>query len=227
MCFSANASFGAGIVISVMAVATIRKVTSRSQLAFAGFPVIFLIQQFAEGFVWLCLTGVHCGGWQSIPIYIFLVCSHVIWPVLIPFSMLLLEDDISRKRVLSGLLTAGLLLSTYHLGLLFLYPVITRIDQHHIQYIIRHGQELRIPANILYGTAAIAPFFVSGVKRMWFGGIFLLAAYLVSYLFFRFYVVSVWCYFATIICFLVYLLLSGMKENAPRQKAGEVISPKG
>ena len=56
MCFSASASFGAGIVISTIGVVTLKKVSSPAHYYFALIPLFFAIQQFAEGFLWLALA---------------------------------------------------------------------------------------------------------------------------------------------------------------------------
>lgn len=213
MCFSASASFGAGIVLSLVGVATIRKTKSTSQIAFAIFPFVFAVQQFAEGFLWLSLLNPEKMGWQSIPIYIFLICSHILWPVLMPVSMFMLEKNPIRKKLLWGLLTAGLIVAVYHAYLLLSYEVIARIDQHHIQYIIRQEWAMRILSNMLYAVAAILPPLISGVKRMWWLGAFLLFSYLASYLYFNHYVISVWCYFATFQCILVYIILNSVNKQ--------------
>ena len=42
MCFSASASFGAGVVLNVIGVATIKKTHHSPQLLFASIPFIFL-----------------------------------------------------------------------------------------------------------------------------------------------------------------------------------------
>ena len=213
MCFSVSASFGAGIILSLVGVATIRKTTSTSQIALAIFPFIFAVQQFAEGFVWLSVLNPDNPGWQSIPIYIFLICSHIVWPILMPVCMLMLEENATRKTVLWVLLSAGVLVGTYHAFLLLTYPVITRVDQHHIQYIIRQEPGMRILSNLLYAISAVLPSLVSGVKRMWWLGAFLFISYVASYLFFKHYVISVWCYFATFQCILVYLVLKEMNKS--------------
>jgi hypothetical protein len=51
MCFSASASFGAGIVLAVIGVATIKKREQPSQIYFATIPFLFSIQQVSEGFL--------------------------------------------------------------------------------------------------------------------------------------------------------------------------------
>jgi hypothetical protein len=55
MCFSASASFGASLVLSVIGVATIKNTRHREQLPFASIPFVFAVQQFSEGVLWLTL----------------------------------------------------------------------------------------------------------------------------------------------------------------------------
>jgi hypothetical protein len=49
MCFSAGASFAGAVVISAVGVATVRKAKKPTQRLFAGIPLLFGFQQFAEG----------------------------------------------------------------------------------------------------------------------------------------------------------------------------------
>ena len=49
MCFSSEASFVGGVVISAIGVATIREIHKPSQLVFASIPLFFGIQQIVEG----------------------------------------------------------------------------------------------------------------------------------------------------------------------------------
>ena len=100
MCFSANASFGSAAVLSLIGVVTMRKASTSAQLALGCFPFIFALQQLSEGFVWFSFTSLSTAGWQSIPIYFFLVFSHVIWPVWIPLSIFLIEKRNDRKITL-------------------------------------------------------------------------------------------------------------------------------
>jgi hypothetical protein len=57
MCFSPEASFGSGVLLSVVAVATLRKaaLNDRSMLGFAMFPAIFGAHQLIEGMVWITM----------------------------------------------------------------------------------------------------------------------------------------------------------------------------
>lgn len=49
MCFSASVSFSAGAVLSVIGVATLRQVKRPAEILFAATPILFALQQIAEG----------------------------------------------------------------------------------------------------------------------------------------------------------------------------------
>ena len=55
MCFSSNASFGASAVLAVVGVVAIAKAKNTPGRLFAAIPIIFSIQQFAEGMLWLSM----------------------------------------------------------------------------------------------------------------------------------------------------------------------------
>ena len=57
MCFSTSASFAAGITLTVIGVASIKKVKDPSQFLFASIPFLFGVQQFAEGVLWLTIPN--------------------------------------------------------------------------------------------------------------------------------------------------------------------------
>ncbi len=71
MCFNANASFGASAVIGVIGILALRKVKNPSHYAFAGIPLLFAIQQFVEGVLWLALKQPHSILKQQIAIHQF------------------------------------------------------------------------------------------------------------------------------------------------------------
>ena len=116
MCFSPEASFAGGIIISAIGVATIKKVHKPSQIVFAGIPLFFGIQQIAEGFLWMTLPLPDFIIIQKISTYLFLIMALVIWPFMIPLSVTLMEEDIGRKKNLRLLL----LLRAVSVSLLFI-----------------------------------------------------------------------------------------------------------
>ena len=92
MCFSAGASFAGGVIISAVGVATGRKVRKPTQRLFAGIPLLFGFQQFAEGVLWVTLRSGGHDWLQNAATYIFLITALVIWPVMIPSSMWFMEE---------------------------------------------------------------------------------------------------------------------------------------
>jgi hypothetical protein len=97
MCFSASASFGAGALLVVIGVASLKKTHHHSQYLFAGIPLIFGIQQIAEGVLWLTLRNEDALNLQIISTYVFLFFAQIVWPVWVPTAILLLEHKMNRS----------------------------------------------------------------------------------------------------------------------------------
>ncbi len=98
MCFSAAASLTGGVVISAIGVFTVREVHKPSQIVFASIPLFFGLQQITEGLLWVALPNPDLKILQHICTYIFLIMAEVLWPMLIPFSVLLMEKNKKRKE---------------------------------------------------------------------------------------------------------------------------------
>src|SRR6478735_5488520 len=113
MCFSAGASFGAGIILSVIGVASIKKVQTSSQIIFACIPLIFAVQQITEGFVWLSLSNSAYASSQQVATYNFLFFAQVVWPIWVPFAIFKLEPKERRRRAEIILVIIGVLVSLY------------------------------------------------------------------------------------------------------------------
>ena len=77
MCFSATASFGASIVLSAIGVVSIKKVQHHYQCMFAAIPLLFAIQQFSEGILWLTLPYPDLHYFQSVTTLFYLVFAQI------------------------------------------------------------------------------------------------------------------------------------------------------
>jgi len=77
MCFSPEASFAGGIIISAIGAATVTKVHNPSQIVFASIPMFFGIQQIAEGVLWMALPDPALVITQKISTYWFLIMAQV------------------------------------------------------------------------------------------------------------------------------------------------------
>jgi len=217
MCFSASASFGAGVLLTVVGVAAIRKTHHLSQKMFAGITFIFGIQQFAEGMLWLTLPNPDYVNLQRIFTAIFLFFAQILWPVWVPVAFLLLEKKSTRKTIQMVFAGAGLLTGAYLGFCLINYPVEARIEGHHITYFLDYPASLSTISMILYGLATVVPPFFSHIKRMWMIGVIFIVAYGVADFFFEQYVLSVWCFFAAIISVFIYAIMVEI-SNTEKQR---------
>jgi hypothetical protein len=76
MCFSATASFTAGATLSALGIATLTQIRSRRELLLGSFPLLFAIQQFIEGLVWLTIDQTSLNTINSLlTVQLFILCS--------------------------------------------------------------------------------------------------------------------------------------------------------
>ncbi len=207
MCFSAGASFGAGAVLSVIGVASIKQAKSPSQIIFASIPLIFAVQQITEGFLWLSLSNPNYAFMQQVTIYIFLFFAQVAWPVWVPVAILKLEQKERRRKSENILVGIGALVSIYLAYCLLAFPVEAKILGRHIFYEQNYPAAISHYCGFLYIVATIVPSFFSRISRMWMLGTTILISYIITTIFYTDYIVSVWCFFASIISIAVYAIL--------------------
>jgi hypothetical protein len=212
MCFSPEASFTGGIIISAIGVITLRKIHKPSQILFACIPLFFGFQQIAEGFVWLTLPLPEFLVIQKIFIYIFLITAQVIWPVMIPLSVLFMEKSKRKRKILTLLLYVGVILSVYYSFCLFFFSVSPQIDGFHIVYYNDCPDSIAMPATIFYLLVTITPLFISSVKKTHVLGILMTLSCIVTIIFFKQYLTSVWCFFAALISGVIYWILKDLQK---------------
>lgn len=216
MCFSATASFSAGVVLTAIGVASIKKVQHPSQTMFALIPFIFAIQQVSEGLLWLSIPNEEWSYLQISITYFYLIIAQIIWPVWVPVSILLLEKEKTRKRTQRILVAVGILVSIYLTYCLFNFNIRSEIDCYHIAYIQTYPETFRVLGGLLYIVATILPPFFSHIRRMWWLGVMVLISYVITTIFYESYLVSVWCFFASVISLSVYFIMSEIKTSYPQ-----------
>jgi hypothetical protein len=207
MCFSAGASFTAGVLLTFVGTETIKKVHKPSQIIFAGIPAFFALQQFSEGILWLTMTHTGYAGLQNVFTYIFIVMAQIVWPAMIPLSVFLLEENRVRKKILSGLLAVGVVVAGYNLWMLIIHGVYAEISGRHLVYQSSRQDSLGMAALFVYLAVTILPIFVSSIKRMFILGIIMALAFAVSAFFYMQCLTSVWCFFAAVISFAVFYII--------------------
>lgn len=213
MCFSAGASFGAGIVLTVIGVATIKKTQKPRQRVFASIPLIFAAQQLTEGFLWLALTNPFYAPLQAALTHLFLFFAQIVWPVWVPLGILLLETKTNRKKTERLLTLIGIVVSAFLGYCLLSFEVEANAIGHHIAYKQDYPLALSKYGGLLYILATIAPSFLSGIKNMWSLGTAILISYIVTVIFYQGYILSVWCFFSAVISIAVYAIVYQTKKE--------------
>lgn len=226
MCFSAGASFTGSAVLTAIGVASVRKVSNPSQKLFAEIPLFFAFQQFAEGVVWLTFRS---GGYHHVQMtaaYIFLIMALVVWPVMIPLAVLKMEEIKVRRKYIKIILASGVILSLYYTTCLVLYNVYPSINGFHIQYLNDFPVKFGIVAFCVYVIATLVPLFISSIRGMNLFGILIMLSCLVTGVFYKEYLTSVWCFFAALISVVIYriVVLSNEEINPATLKLLKILS---
>lgn len=202
MCFSASASFIAAAALTTAGVATLRLASRPSQMPFAAVPLLFGIQQFIEGLIWLSLDDASPVP-NSLLTFVYSLFSHVLWPLYVPFAVRLLETVHWRRQALLATQVAGILVGLYLLYFLVQFPVTSRVLGKHIVYESPHFYQIQVMA--LYLIATCASSMLSSHRLIRLFGLLSLVTFLAAYAIHAATLVSVWCFFAAILSFIVYV----------------------
>ncbi|OSZ79771.1 hypothetical protein CAP36_00460 [Chitinophagaceae bacterium IBVUCB2] len=232
MCFSATASFGASAVLGTVGVIAVAKAKTTPQRTFASIPLFFAVQQLTEGLLWLSLKNADMASWQSSLTYIFLVFAMAVWPFWIPFTIWLLEKNNKQKEKIKKFVWIGAAVAIGVCVILFAYPVqvvtpfcfncpgsssLTPRDHLHYEFAIPPVVRSMIVAfSMLYIAATIVTPFLSSIKKMKWLGVVFLASYLFAISFYRGFVISVWCFFAALLSFVVLWIIIDLRKLADK-----------
>jgi len=201
MCFSATASFTAGVLLTVMGIATVKKARRKEDIPFALIPLLFGIQQFIEGMLWLSFHfDTHL--LNVIMTYSFILFSHVLWPIFVPLAIGLMETVAWRKKVIRAFHITGTAVGLYLLYFIIRYPITSEIKEN-VVYIFPHFHIP--PVLVLYIAATCASAFFSSQRIVNIFGVLALILFLVAYWFYFVAFFSVWCFFAAILSIVIYL----------------------
>lgn len=213
MCFSPSASFGASVVLASTGAIAVSLSKNNAQKVLACVPVLFALQQFSEGVLWMSLRNLEWAHLKQLSTYVFLLFAQVIWPAYIPVAMLLFEKQKQRRTVMQILAAAGLMLSVYTLYCLINYPVIADADHHHIRYTLGFTLSEKWYYGLFYFLPTIVAPMLSSTKMLrWLGGLFLVS-YAFTRLLFHLYVISVWCFFGAIISLVIVLMIYRLNKR--------------
>jgi len=202
MCFSATASFTAGVALSAVGIVTIKKTRTRSEIPLAAIPLVCGIQQLVEGFVWLSLGSGNAilNALASNTYYVF---ANVWWPIFLPLAVLLVETVRWRKNILLAFEVAGIGIGAYFAQyILTNAPITSRVLDQCIVY--SHPTWYIHPVLAAYVIVICIGCLVSSKKIINVFGMLLFASLLVTYFFYTAALVSVWCFFAGLLSMVIY-----------------------
>ena len=201
MCFSATASFIAGISLSAFGVLTVKMAQRKEEIPFAMIPLLFGIQQLIEGMLWLSFQ--YDARMLNVGMtYLFVLFSHVLWPVFVPFAIGLVEIAPWRIKTILVFRYIGGAVGLYLLYFIARFPITSEINEH-VVYIFPDFHQPPILA--LYVAATCVSTFFSSHRIINVFGFLALILFIVAYWFYTVAFFSVWCFFAAILSVVIYL----------------------
>jgi hypothetical protein len=205
MCFSTTASFASFAILTAVGAAGVKYVKKPSQQFFAAIPFLFATQQLIEGFVWIGIL--NNTAWKSIPIHLFIFFAQVVWAFWVPYSILKMETQAKRIRIIKVCLWIGIALAVYISYCLIFFNTTAFINGHHVNYKLYFPHQYYPILGLLYLLPIIVPPITSSLPEIRLIGILLLLSFIITKLLFNDEVISVWCFFAAIISSIVYWVL--------------------
>ena len=213
MCFSAEASFiAATVLIPAGALSMARAYgTDRRYIPIAALPLLFGLQQALEGMVWISNGNAILVERYSLAYMFF---SWMAWPIWVPFSVYFIESERHKPLYLLLAIFGGML------GAMQYFPyfahdgwLTTRFLPHVVVY---EGNELfdyiigRTVTYEIYAAVVVGSLLLSSNVNVRIFGLLVAAVMVVTYLFFSYAYISVFCFGGAIMSlYLVWTIFGG------------------
>lgn len=205
MCFSAEASFTASAVLAAIGAMVYRsnKIPRLSMLALV--PLLFAIQQFSEGVLWLNMpldsppTLI-----QTAAINVYTGFAYFFWPVYVPLCLLIAEPNLCRKKIIRICLAASLGLISYftYIYLTSDSPIEVKVSNHSLDYNYRNTLFEGV-----YTAIVLIACFSSTLPGMKAFGILVVISILAAAYLYTATFVSAWCFFAAVISLFIFFII--------------------
>lgn len=201
MCFSAEASFSAAILLTTIGAASVY-IAKPKHFLLSLIPLLFALQQMSEGFLWLKLGGVIPPLLGDISQFIYMFFAFLFWPVWGPMAFWAAEEVPWRRGFIAIFLGCGILLMIWNIWQSFYLESTVSLIGGHLHYILNAPSQ-KIP----YLIFVLAPPFLSSLRGMWFFGLLVAASYFLAQIYHPETFASVWCFFAAVISSALFVLL--------------------
>ena len=215
MCFSATASFTAGVLLLGIGTLTLKSARLPRELPFAAIPLLFAIQQLSEGVIWLTFRY-EALLLNTVMTQLYSFFSHVLWPVYVLIAVLLIEPPGRRRQALLVFVAAGVAVGAYLLYFMVVFPIVSRPIGQHIEYVSPHFFAAVVMTLYLLSTT-VSPM-LSTHRMVNVFGVLALLSFAAAYFYYATWFISVWCFFAAILSVTVFFHLVWCRDerSAPR-----------
>ena len=212
MCMSMSVSFAASAGLAVVG-ATSLAIAPKRQKILAAVPLLFAIQQAIEGIQWMYLDqGLVCRS----AAYGFLFFALIVWPVLIPLIVYLIDRP--RRHIIRFFVWLGALVAAWFTYKLFTVPLDVQVIGQHIFYNPPGPFYWRLDF-VFYMTATVGGLLVSskrafqvlGVLALLLAGATLAISWTTA--------ASVWCLFDAALSVCLYIILHHHWLSSRRAKS--------
>ena len=221
MCFSAKVSYAAAAGLVPLGVVAMHRAyrTDRKYLPIAALPLLFGLQQLAEGLVWTSGSRVD-RAWVETFSLAYMFFSWLAWPVWVPFSTYFLEPCRRRHVYLVFAILGGML------GAMQYFPyfahqgwLVTRFLPRAIVYdgtVLFDFIMRRELTYAFYLFVIIAPLLSSSHRGANIFGLLICLVVVTVYLFFRYAYISFFCIGGALMSlYIVYMIFA---ETTGRQE---------
>jgi len=216
MCFSATASFMTSAATSAAGVAALSRMRRPGELPLAAIPLVFGAQQAVEGLLWLSLGGTAIPIPDLVLADAFAVLALVVWPVLSPLAIGLVEPERGRRFALAILCALGVGVAVYGLGGIATAPYKACIAGRSLVY--ANGHAYANVALAAYVASTCLPPLLSSNRSLWVFGVLVAAGLVVSTFLFFAALFSVWCFFAATGSIAIYAFFAARRGVALERK---------
>lgn len=204
VCFSATASFSAGIPLLVIGIITARRAGSLAEMPYAAILIAFGVQQIVEGLLWLSLPT-QSATTHGLAI-VYLLFSNVLWPIYVPLAVWMIEPSASRRRMILFPLAVGIAVSLFFLFALITQPVYATIKGMHIGYHLPHPHDALAIA--FYAAATCFTPLLSSHRLVRLFGVAIIISMIAAQAIYSHWFASVWCFFSALASGIVFMHIS-------------------
>lgn len=218
MCFSTEASLTSAGVLSSIGLVTSAMNPIKSKRMYAAIPILFGLQQAAEGIVWMSM-GRDSPSWsylQYLSTITFLGFALTVWPSWVPWSIYHFETQPRRRKILGLMGFVGLGVSAITASFLYDSQPTPYITGQCMAYSLR-GLSRDVSPNLdflLYMATVPIPFFVSSQREIRITGALIMMGLFLSHIINQEASTSIWCFFAAMASLHIAWHLLGRRVHA-------------